>query len=447
MQTQANIFSVSALNQATRKHLESTFTGIWVMGELSNFVTPASGHWYFTLKDESAQIKAAMFRGNNRSVRMQPGNGQQVMVRGRVSLYEPRGDYQLIVEQMEPAGDGLLKQQFEQLKAQLAAEGLFNQGWKKPLPHTIGTIGVVTSATGAAVHDILTVLKRRAPTLQVIIYPTAVQGQEAPSQVANAIAVANHRREVDVLIVGRGGGSLEDLWCFNEEVVARAIFASEIPVVSAVGHEVDVTISDFVADYRAATPSAAAEMVSPDQSELITTLQTLKTRLFQATVNQLSVKHNHIQLLEQKLNNQHPSQVLQRLSQTSDELQRRLLAAMDKNMAQSRLALTNLTSRFNRFDPCQRVENAKHICDDLHTRLARAMTQYLANQRADMELQCRQLDTVSPLATMARGYSITFHENDSVVKSAEELKQGQLIKSRLQDGYAVSEVQKVIKID
>lgn len=237
---------------------------MWLTGELSNLAMPSSGHWYFSLKDMSAQVRCAMFKGNNRRVAFRPQDGMQVLVQARVSLYEPRGDYQLIIESMQPAGDGVLALRFEELKRRLGAEGLFDESRKRPLPREPRAVGLITSATGAALHDMLTVLKRRAPDLPIFIYPTQVQGSAAISQIVAAIAKANQRAEVDVLIVGRGGGSLENLWCFNEEAVARAIAHSAIPVVSAVGHEVDVTISDFAADLRAPTPSAAAELVAPD---------------------------------------------------------------------------------------------------------------------------------------------------------------------------------------
>ncbi|MGL6431456.1 exodeoxyribonuclease VII large subunit, partial [Aeromonas caviae] len=245
--------------------LEQDLGLVWLTGELSNLAMPSSGHWYFSLKDMSAQVRCAMFKGNNRRVPFRPQDGMQVLVQARVSLYEPRGDYQLIIESMQPAGDGMLALRFEELKRRLGAEGLFDEGRKRPLPREPRAVGLVTSATGAALHDMLTVLERRAPDLPVFIYPTQVQGSAATAQIVSAIMLANRRAEVDVLIVGRGGGSLEDLWCFNEEAVARAIAGSAIPVVSAVGHEVDVTISDFAADLRAPTPSAAAELVAPDR--------------------------------------------------------------------------------------------------------------------------------------------------------------------------------------
>ena len=262
-----NIYSVSQLNQSVRLMLENQLGQVWLTGEISNFTQPVSGHWYLSLKDENAQVRCAMFRMKNLRVGFRPSNGMQVLVRASVSLYEPRGDYQLIIESMHLAGEGLLMQQFEALKLKLAAEGLFAQNHKKNLPHFSQAVGIITSKTGAALQDILHILQRRDPSLKVIIYPTAVQGKDAAAEIAQMIEIANRRQEADVLIVGRGGGSLEDLWCFNEEIVARAMFHSVIPIISAVGHETDITIADFVADLRAPTPSAAAELVSRDQTE------------------------------------------------------------------------------------------------------------------------------------------------------------------------------------
>ena len=267
------VYTVSQLNQAAKNLLEGSFPLIWISGEISNLSQPSSGHMYLTLKDEAAQVRCAMFRFRNSLLSFAPKNGMQVLARAKVSLYEGRGEFQLIIEHMEEAGDGLLRRKFDELKHRLAALGLFNHEHKKPLPALPQCIGVVTSATGAAIRDIISVLKRRMPAIPIMIYPAAVQGSEAAGQIVKAINLANQRQECDVLIVGRGSGSLEDLWPFNEEIVAHAIFNSEIPIISAVGHEIDYTIADFVADVRAATPSAAAELISPHQQELLQQVQ------------------------------------------------------------------------------------------------------------------------------------------------------------------------------
>ena len=258
------IFSVSELNRTVRQLLENSLTLLWVEGEISNFARPGSGHWYMTLKDEKSQVRCAMFKGSNMRVSFEPANGMSVLVRCKAGIYEGRGEYQLVIEHMEEAGFGALQRQFEQLKASLSKEGLFDSSHKREIPSSIHHAGIVTSPTGAAIKDILSVLRRRFPSIAVTIYPTAVQGEQAQSQIVEAITNANDDNRCDVLIVGRGGGSLEDLWSFNEESVARSIHNSRIPIVSAVGHEIDFTIADFVADLRAPTPSAAAELISPD---------------------------------------------------------------------------------------------------------------------------------------------------------------------------------------
>ncbi len=311
---------------------------VWISGEISNFTQPASGHWYFTLKDDTAQVRCAMFRNSNRRVTFRPQHGQQVLVRANITLYEPRGDYQIIVESMQPAGEGLLQQKYEQLKAKLAAEGLFDQQFKQPLPSPAHCVGVITSKTGAALHDILHVLKRRDPSLPVVIYPTAVQGEDAPEQIVRAIELANARQECDVLIVGRGGGSLEDLWSFNDERVARAIFASRIPVVSAVGHETDVTIADFVADLRAPTPSAAAEMVSRNQLELLRQVQAMQQRLEMAMDYYLAGRNRRFTLLHHRLQQQHPQLRLARQQTVLERLQQRMQNALDTQLKRASVA-------------------------------------------------------------------------------------------------------------
>ncbi|RAT17709.1 exodeoxyribonuclease VII large subunit, partial [Lonsdalea populi] len=318
------IFTVSRLNQTVKQLLESEMGHIWLSGEISNFSQPSSGHWYFTLKDERAQVRCAMFRGSNRRVTFRPQNGQQVLIRAMITLYEPRGDYQLLTDSMQPAGDGLLQQQFEQLKQRLSADGLFDQQFKQRLPNPARRVGVITSASGAALHDILQVLKRRDPLLPVIIYPTSVQGADASPQIIRAIELANLRDECDVLIVGRGGGSLEDLWSFNDERVARAIFASRIPIVSAVGHETDVTIADFVADLRAPTPSAAAELVSRNQMELLRQVTTQRQRLEMAMDYSLAQRQSLFTRLHHRLQQQHPQLRLARQQNRLIRLRQRL---------------------------------------------------------------------------------------------------------------------------
>ena len=434
------VYTVSRLNREIRTVLEQGFASLILTGEISNFITPASGHWYFSLKDEKAQIKAAMWRGNNRSQSYRPENGTQVTVRARVSLYEPRGDYQLIVEHMEPAGEGQLKQEFDALKMRLAAEGLFSSAYKKPLPQNINRVGVITSATGAAIKDILTVLKRRAPQLEVIIYPAMVQGKEAHVHLINQIQLANARNEVDVLIVGRGGGSLEDLWCFNHEQLARAIYQSELPIVSAVGHEIDTTISDYVADVRAATPSAAAELVSPNTQELHSKVIELINRLNNAFKHDMADKRALATQLQHRLNLCHPRNQLNQKAQRLDELTIALQQGMRNRLYQQERTLNNLTPRLMRQSPDKKLSQASHQLMQIQTRLEQAMQHKLQHAQNSLALQASRLDSVSPLNVLARGYSITKTPQGKVVKSVDHIKTGDVLITELADGAIKSTV-------
>ncbi|GAA60762.1 exodeoxyribonuclease VII large subunit [Pseudoalteromonas sp. BSi20652] len=438
------VYTVSRLNREIRTILEQGFASLVLTGEISNFITPASGHWYFSLKDDKAQIKAAMWRGNNRNQSYRPTNGAQVTVKARVSLYEPRGDYQLIVEHMEPAGEGQLKQEFDALKMRLAAEGLFSSAHKQPLPQNINRIGVITSATGAAIKDILTVLKRRAPQLEVIIYPAMVQGKEAHVHLINQIELANARDEVDILILGRGGGSLEDLWCFNHEQLARAIFKSELPIVSAVGHEIDTTISDYVADVRAATPSAAAELVSPNTQELHNKVTQLVNRLSNAFKHDIADKRALATQLQHRLNLCHPRNQLSQKSQRLDELSIALQQAMRNRLYQQERTLNNLTPRLMRQSPDKKLASANHMLTQLQARLKQAIQHELQQANNSLALQASRLDSVSPLNVLARGYSITKTQQGNVVKSVNQIKTGDVLITELVDGSIESQVIPII---
>jgi len=437
------IFTVSRLNQTVRLLLEREVGQVWISGEISNFTQPASGHWYFTLKDDTAQVRCAMFRNSNRRVTFRPQHGQQILVRASITLYEPRGEYQIIVESMQPAGEGLLQQKYEQLKAKLAAEGLFDQQNKQPLPSPAHCVGVITSKTGAALHDILHVLKRRDPSLPVVIYPTAVQGEDAPGQIVRAIELANSRQECDVLIVGRGGGSLEDLWSFNDERVARAIFASRIPIVSAVGHETDVTIADFVADLRAPTPSAAAEIVSRNQLELLRQLQSGQQRLEMAMDYYLANRTRRFTQLEHRLQQQHPQLRLARQQTVLDRLRQRMTYAMDTQLKRSGQRQQRMTQRLNQHSPQPRIHRAQNRVQQLEYRLAQLMSARLSATRERFGNAMTHLDAVSPLATLARGYSVTTASDGNVLKQAKQVKAGEMLTTRLADGWVESEVKGV----
>ncbi|WP_330960597.1 exodeoxyribonuclease VII large subunit [Photobacterium sp. 53610] len=434
------IFTVSSLNAQVRLLLENEMGVVWLIGELSNFSAPVSGHWYFTLKDARAQVKCAMFRGNNQRVTFRPANGNQVLVKARLSLYEPRGDYQLIIESMQPEGDGRLQQQFEKLKMQLAGEGLFAQTLKKALPEQPKRVGIITSKTGAALHDILNVLKRRDPGLPVVIYPTMVQGEGAAISIAQAIGRANSRQECDVLIVGRGGGSLEDLWAFNEEIVARTIAASQIPIISAVGHEVDVTIADFVADMRAPTPSAAAELVSRDLSVQMQKITQRQQHLRHAMRHYLSQRQNQLVRWQHRLDRQHPQVQLNQQSQRLDELRSRLERAMRKQISDSQQHVHRNEYKLALHSPTQRLEKLSSQLATHQRRLQDAMDRRLVNARHQLAMATEKLDAVSPLATLARGYSITRHENGQVIRSAAQVKTGDTLQTTLADGEIRSTV-------
>ena len=434
------VFTVSELNRTVRQLLESTLPLLWVEGEISNFARPNSGHWYLTLKDQQAQVRCAMFKNSNARVSFKPANGISVLVRCRVGLYEGRGDYQLIIEHMEEAGFGALQRQFDQLKAKLANESLFDQAHKQPMPTSVNHIGVVTSPTGAAFKDILAVLNRRFPSIKVTLFPTAVQGDQAAGQIVEAIANANQDGRCDALIVGRGGGSLEDLWPFNEEVVARAVFHSKIPIISAVGHEIDFTITDFVADLRAPTPSAAAELISPNGDEMAAQLGGLQTLLSDAMSRRL-------QRLEQKTNDlrnrlQHPGRKLQEQTQHLDHLDIRLKRSMQAMVQLYRHRMTLSRDRLLRQHPRDALVQKKQHMNNAVIRLSKAVGQQLRQKMNHTEQTLHLLDAVSPLKILGRGFSVLRNDNNQVVKSTASVRPGENLRARLSDGELHVEVTK-----
>ena len=435
-----NIYSVSQLNQSVRLMLENQLGAVWLTGEISNFSQPVSGHWYLSLKDENAQVRCAMFRMKNMRVGFRPANGMQVLVHANVTLYEPRGDYQLIIESMHLAGEGLLMQQFEALKLKLAAEGLFAQHLKKNLPHFSKAVGIITSKTGAALQDILHILQRRDPSLKIIIYPTAVQGKDAATDIAQMIELANQRQEVDVLIVGRGGGSLEDLWCFNEEMVARAIFHSHLPVISAVGHETDVTIADFVADVRAPTPSAAAELVSRNQTELLQQLQYRRQRLEIALDRLFAEKRQKLKHLSLRLHNQHPQAQLRIQQQLITQLSHRLQQTLRHHWQKTAENLTALSMRLYKNPLPLRLQQDEQQLAQLKVRLNSHMNLTLSLQQKQLAHLCGKLDSLSPLKVLARGYSISQNQQNFTIRSLKDVNVGEQIKTRLPDGDIISQV-------
>ena len=433
--TERQILSVSQLNRSVRHLLETQLPMLWVEGEISNFARPASGHWYLTLKDDQAQVRCAMFRNTNQRVGFQPANGTQVLVRCRAGLYEGRGEYQLVIEHMEEAGFGALQRQFEMLKQQLSTEGLFDTQHKQPMPESVRHIGVITSATGAAVKDILSVLNRRFPSIRVSIFPTAVQGAQAAGQIIEAINNANRQGQCDALIVGRGGGSLEDLWPFNEETVARAIFASEIPIVSAVGHEVDFTIADFVADLRAPTPSAAAELLSPDGEDMLNQFEGFEILLGEAMTRKIRQLEQRTDYLQKRL--QHPGRKLQEQAQHVDHLDIRLRRAMAGTMQQQAVRMKTLGDKLVRQNPRDAIVQRQQLVANAVKHMMRAVSQQLESKQNKTAQAMHLLDTVSPLKTLGRGYSIIRDNNDAVIRSVAAVKAGDELRGQLVDGEVV----------
>jgi len=416
-----SIYTPSELNHEARLHLEAGFGRIWIEGELSNLSRPASGHLYFSLKDDKAQISCALFRSNTYGMGFKPENGMLVRARGRVSLYEARGNYQLIADSLIRSGEGLLRAKFELLKNNLAAEGLFDESNKKPMPAYPSRIAVITSPSGAALRDILNVLQRRWPLASVRVYAVPVQGNEAAPAIVKALEAANRHNWAQVIVAGRGGGSLEDLWAFNEESVARAIFASELPVVSAVGHEIDFSISDFVADLRAPTPSAAAELISPDQRVLRQNLSVFRNRLQQRslyTLQRLSQKLDH---LSHRLRQQHPGQRLQQHRRVLEQAIHRLHLVAERIVPQRRHHLQELM---------------------LH-RLVPAGNRIVPERRHALQNLARTLNALSPLPTLVRGYAIvTDAQTGKTISSVKDVKPEQQLINQLHDGQILSEVKK-----
>lgn len=439
-----DIFSVSQLTGEAREILETRFPLIWVEGEISNLAQPASGHIYFSLKDARSQVRCAMFRMRRRLLDFEPENGTQILLRAKVSLYEARGDFQLIVEHMEEAGDGALRREYEALKRKLKNAGLFDASNKQPIPALPKRIGVITSSTGAAIRDILSVLKRRFPTIPVLIYPVPVQGESAGEKIARAIELANRRHECDVLLLSRGGGSLEDLWAFNEEVLAQAIYKSEIPIVSAVGHEVDFTIADFVADVRAPTPSAAAELLSPDREQWLRRLDNQKRRLENVMQNRLRQHQQQLDWLTRRL--QSPAQRLSQTRARIKELNSRMFTALRHQQRHGMNQLRTLSARLMRHSPEHRLGVLHQRQHDLAGRLHRSMQQYLHSSAESLTSLCRALDNVSPLATLGRGYAIVKRLPDGeLLRDAAAIQEGQQIETRLHKGQLVCRVETVIK--
>ncbi|MDA8428017.1 MAG: exodeoxyribonuclease VII large subunit [Geobacteraceae bacterium] len=435
------ILTVSRLTALLRGVLEENFEQVWVQGEVSNLSLPSSGHLYFTLKDTGAQLRCVMFKGAVKNLKFRPADGMALIARGRISVYDQRGEYQLICEYLEPAGVGALQMAFMQLKERLAKEGLFDEGHKQPLPTFPRRIGVITSATGAAIHDILNVLKRRFASLEILLYPVRVQGEGAAPEIGRAIDDMNRLGLVDVLIVGRGGGSLEDLWAFNEEVVARAVYRSKLPVISAVGHETDWTICDFVADLRAPTPSAAAELVVASSLELRGQLDALSHHLRMALESRLAALNARVDALRRSLHD--PSTMLGHLAQRVDDLSERLEMALENTTLHRRERFERLRSVLLFHSPDRQTERFQQQLAMLSHQLERQLRDKIQQEKHAFGSVAARLEVLSPLRTLSRGYAIAAASDGTVVTTVAQLTEGDRLKLQLFHGTAICRVEEL----
>ena len=429
-----NVYTVSRLNKEARAALERGLGVVWVEGELSNFSQPSSGHWYFSLKDRDSQVRCAMFRLKNTALGFTPKAGQHVIARGRVSLYEPRGEYQLIVDHLEEAGVGALQREFERLKAKLAAEGLFASERKRSLPRFPRRIAVVTSPTGAAVRDVLNILGRRFPPAAVRVYPTPVQGAAAVPAIVQALQLASARADCDVLILARGGGSLEDLWAFNDERVARAIRACAIPVVTGIGHEIDFTIADFAADARAPTPSGAAELVAPDRVSCLEALSRMEARIGACMRRELRAASSQLTNISMRLKQAHPGMRLAHQAQRLDDLEQRLTGAANAVLHTRRHRLSDAYTSLIRHSPERLAREYRRRYEGLDSRLHRAISEHVSRREHRVDLAYRTLQTASPLATLARGFAIVTRADGTLVTDAAAVPPGEQIEARVAAG-------------
>ena len=434
------VLSIEELNLSIKQLLEGQFNIVWARGEISNFKAHSSGHLYFSLKDSKSQISAVMFRGFGSRLKFKPADGTEVIVRGRVSVYEPRGNYQILCEMMEPVGAGALQKAFEQLKEKLKNEGLFDSTRKLPIPTMPKHVAVVTSPTGAAIRDIINILSRRAPWIEVTVVPTVVQGDSASDKICEALSKALKLPDVDVIILGRGGGSIEDMWCFNNEKLARVIAASSVPIISAVGHEIDFTIADFVADLRAPTPSAAAELVAKSSNELTNRLQQLKKLLGLSLQKNFKLWEQRLLILTKSLVD--PQKKLQDLNLRNDDLVTRLQMAMDRQLSEQRYKVQ--ISRERMGSPIALVQERIKSVINLRQRLGKSFVHSLEIKKAELFRWQSVLDSLSPLKVVDRGYSIV-KVNKKVIKASKQLKVGDLVEVTLAQGTIEARVETVNK--
>ena len=427
------VWTISALNFEVKTMLSQGIGSLWIEGEVSNFACPASGHWYFTLKDERAQCRAAMFKGRNNRVGFLPKNGQHVLIRAQVTLYEARGEYQLVVEHLEDAGVGELMRRYEVLKSKLDAEGLFNSQLKQPIPQHPKKIGIVTSPTGAAIRDVLSVLARRAPHIPVLLFPTIVQGEQAASQILLALTNAKNHADCEVILLVRGGGSLEDMWCFNDETLAREIAHFPIPVVTGIGHEIDFTIADFVADKRAPTPSVAAETVSPDRFEMMQTVDGHLRRIVARASQQLSRANEQLAAIKKRLQLQHPQRQFQVLNTRLDYAYDALLERQHNRINNEAQRLQLQRSILLQLNPSVIINRYRETLSVLNNNNVKSIKQGVLLAKHKLALQARSLDTLSPLKTLSRGFA-KISKNHRIVSSVSQLSSGDEIDITLSDG-------------
>ncbi len=429
------ILSVAELNAEVNQLLVRGFPLLWVEGEISNLVRPSSGHLYFTLKDSKSQIRSAMFRNSNMKLKIKPENGMRVLVRGRVGLYEPRGEYQLIAEHMEDAGVGQLQKEFEALKQNLSDSGMFDEEHKRELPEYPKRIAVITSPTGAAIRDILTVLNRRSPQTPVLIYPVAVQGESSRMEIETAIRRADLDKKCDVIILARGGGSIEDLWSFNEENVAKAIYNAETPIICGVGHEIDFTIADFVADLRAPTPSAAAELITADRNQLMTEVLQSQLWLEQNICRELKLKQQHLDWLESRLLLQKPSNKINQQAQRLDDIETRLHLNIKSVLEKKSAQISHLKKRLNSNFPSRKVLEQQQRLNHFKSRLEQSISAKIKLNNSRFQIQMATLDSISPLKTLDRGYAIVKDKHTGkLLTSVTQTQINQAIQVQFKDG-------------
>ena len=429
--SQETAFSVSQLNKQIQQLLEASFPWILVEGEISNLAKPGSGHWYFSLKDDKAQIRCAMFKGKNRAVRFQPKDGDKVRLRARVTFYGPRGDCQLSVEGMESAGEGALQQAFERLKNGLQLEGLFDASHKKPLPAKPERIAIITSPVGAAVRDMIIAFRRRFPLTELTILPSLVQGKDAAKNILIQLQRADDSGHFDAIVLGRGGGSLEDLWSFNDEALARAVFHAKTPIVSAVGHETDFTITDFVADVRAATPTAAAELLSPDRHQLIRQIEQQEKQLVRRMSRILEQSQQQLDFTTKRI--RHPKERIDQQQNQLNQLMHRLQQNIQRKVSEQKTQTSNLAHRLEGNSPTRRIHQERQMLSNIDTRLAHALRNNVTSKQTAFARIIEKLNLVSPLNTLSRGYAIA-SKDEQVIRSIKDVEKGDAIKVKVQDG-------------